>query len=220
MTAIKWASGISGNWSLASNWSSGTIPSFSDDVTIDASGSYTINVNNGAGVNSLVFNAPAATINIPSNELVSVLHGITLTGGTIDGPGTLFLADVSTITAGPPLTLGDGLTFQLNGASLSLSAPIDIGDAAGSTATIVNSGGTINLISDAAGIGVNPSGNGNIQNRGTLAKTGGTGISRVAASITSTSTLSVTTGVLELDGPTQFRGPGPSLSLPEAPNSR
>ena len=202
MAAIKWGSGVSGNWSLGTNWSSGTVPSGIDDVTVDAAGSYTINVNGGFNVNSLVFDASGATINIPSGDSLNALHGATITGGTIDGPGHLFTSDVSMITSGTPLTIGGGLTWEALSGSVSLDAAVNVGDAAGATATIENVGGTtFNLISDAAGIGINPSGSGNFSNSGTLAKTGGTGISHIAVSVTSTGTVSVTTGVLEFDGP-------------------
>src|SRR5262245_6764791 len=119
MAAIKWGSGISGNWSQATNWNSGTGPTGSDDVTIDAAGSYTVNVDSNFNANSLVFDAPSATVNITSARVLNLFHGATITGGTIDGPGTFTIRDVSMITAGPPLTLGGGLTFQIFG-SISL----------------------------------------------------------------------------------------------------
>jgi fibronectin-binding autotransporter adhesin len=207
MAAIKWGSGTSGNWSLGSNWSGGIVPTGADDVTIDAAGSYTINVNGGFNVNSLVFNASTATINIATGDSLNAVHGATITGGTIDGPGHLFTSDVSVITSGTPLTLGGGLIWEALSGSVSFNAAVNVGDAAGPTATIETFGGTtFNLISDVAGIGVNPSGNGNFQNGGTLAKTGGTGISHIAVSFASTGTVSVTTGVLEFDGPSNTLG--------------
>jgi hypothetical protein len=184
MAAINWAAGISGNWSLASNWNGGMVPTGFDNVTIDAAGSYTINVDHSYSTNTLIFNAPGATINIPTGLALDPLHGTTITG----------------------VTLGTGLTFyNYPGGSLSLNAPINIGDAAGATATIIN-GSTFNLLSDAAGVGVNPSGAGDFQNNATLAKTGGTGTSHIAASVTSSGTVSVTTGTLEFDGPSNTLG--------------
>ena len=206
MAAISWKTGISGNWSQASNWSPQTVPSSSDDVTISASGSYTINLDTAFDVSSLIFDAPGATINIPATSFLATFHGATITGGTIDGPGMFELLGVSSITPGPPLTLGGGdssgrPTFRIDGSSsLSLSAAIDVGDAAGPNAIIQNFG-TFNLISDAAGIGVNPSGNGNFQNNAVLEKTGGSGTSQLFASVTNTGTVSITTGTLEFDGP-------------------
>jgi hypothetical protein len=206
MAAIKWAAGISGNWSLASNWNGGIVPTGFDNVTIDAAGSYTVNVDHSYSTNTLIFNAPGATINIPTGLALDPLHGTTITGGRIDGPGIFYLEDVSLITSGPPVTLGAGLTFyNYPGGSLSLNALINIGDAAGATATIIN-GSTFNLLSDAAGVGVNPSGAGDFQNNATLAKTGGTGTSHIAASVTSSGTVSVTTGTLEFDGPSNTLG--------------
>jgi hypothetical protein len=88
---------------------------------------------------------------------------------------------------------------------------INAGDAAGLTATIENEG-IFNLIDDTAGIGVNSvdvagllqTGIGNFENYGTLAKTGGTATSQIFASYTSESgesEVSVSTGTLEFDGP-------------------
>jgi hypothetical protein len=65
------------NWdqqelSLASNWTSGTVPNGNDDVTINATGAYTVTVNGGEEANSLTFNAPNAIINfaVSSNFLL------------------------------------------------------------------------------------------------------------------------------------------------------
>ena len=206
MAAINWKTGISGNWSLANNWSSNTVPTGLDNVTIDASGIYTVNVDSNFVVNSFIYNATSTTIDIQASRFLTVSHGATITGGNIDGPGTLRVFDVSVINAGPALTLGGDLTFLIaGGSSLSVASPINVGDAAGPAATISNSG-TVNLLSDAAGLGVNPSGMANFQNAGTLAKTGGTGTSRFAASITGSGPISVTTGALEIDGPSSTIG--------------
>ncbi len=59
MAAIFWNPG-SGNWSVASNWSSNTVPNGNDDVTINAAGTYTVTVNGGEEANSLTFSAPNA----------------------------------------------------------------------------------------------------------------------------------------------------------------
>src|SRR6266568_6421251 len=113
MAAISWKSGISGNWSQASNWSSNTVPGSGDDVTIDAAGTYTVNVNSAFTADTLVFDAPTATINIPSGDSLRVFAGATITGGTIDGPGGFTTFGVSQLTSGPPLTLGGGVRWFL-----------------------------------------------------------------------------------------------------------
>jgi hypothetical protein len=44
MTAITWKALVSGNWTVAADWSTGAVPNLSDDVTIAAPFSYTITV--------------------------------------------------------------------------------------------------------------------------------------------------------------------------------
>jgi hypothetical protein len=114
MTAISWETGISGNWSTASNWSGGTVPNYEDDVTINATGTYTVTVDGQDSVASLTLDAPSATISIPSGDyLLSTASSIS--GGEIDGPGTLYTyaGGVWSITSGTPLTLGGGLTWSI-----------------------------------------------------------------------------------------------------------
>jgi hypothetical protein len=207
--AIFWNTGASGNWSVATNWSPNTVPNnTNDDVTINAAGTYTVTVDVGTDVGSFVFDAPTATISIPTNDFINMFGAATITGGTIDGPGMLFIAS-GTITSGPPVTLGGGLNFRIsNGITVNDAGLIDIGDAAGLTATIMNSG-AFNLTTDTAGIGLNTVnvggssqlGIGNLENSGTLAKTGGTGTSHISASYSGQGTVSVSTGTLEFDGP-------------------
>ena len=178
------------------------MPGGGDDVTINAAGTYTINANLPGGlysVSTLDFDAPSAIISI--TQPFTVLHGATLASGSIDGPSNFATDGVTLIPSGASLTLGGGLHwFVSNGSSASLSAAINIGDLAGATATIVDNG-TFDLLTDAAGIALNPSGMATFQNGGTLEKTGGTGISRIFANVTNKGTVSVTTGTLEFDGP-------------------
>jgi hypothetical protein len=221
MAAIFWNTGISGNWSVASNWNPNTVPGNSDSATIDAGGAYTVTVDSSRDVNSLTFNAPNAIISIPTSNLFLDAMSATITGGTIDGTGKLFTGGgagggIWTISASAPLTLGGGLTFEVFFSTdvVNDAGTINIGDAAGLAATIENFG-TFNLTTDTAGIGLNTvnvggslkSGIGNFENSGKLAKTGGTGTSRVFASYTSSAngvpgSISVSTGTLEFDGPT------------------
>ena len=85
---------------------------------------------------------------------------------------------------------------------------LNIGDAAGLTATIMNSG-AFSLTTDTAGIGlstVNVGGSsqlgiGNFENFGTLAKTDGTGTTTSPRGYSGAGTVSDSTGTLEFDGP-------------------
>jgi hypothetical protein len=117
MAAIFWNTG-SGNWSVATNWNPNTVPGNSDSATIDASGAYTVTVDSSRFVNSLTFNAPNATISIPTSTVFLDALSATITGGTIDGAGTLSTGGgagrgIWTIPANAPLTLGGGLTFEV-----------------------------------------------------------------------------------------------------------
>ena len=38
MATIKWASGVSGNWTNKADWTGEVVPGSGDDVTIDAAG--------------------------------------------------------------------------------------------------------------------------------------------------------------------------------------
>ncbi len=222
MAAIFWNTGVSGFWNTASDWSSNTVPGSNDDVTINAAGTYTVTISTFVGANSLNFDAPNATIHVNGSDFLQV-GTATITGGTIDGSGSAvgepgIIQDIPsgvwTIAASAtPLILGGGLTWQVYYSTdvVNDAGTINIGDAAGLNATIENSG-SFNLTTDSAGIGLNSvnvsgslnSGIGNFANFGTLAKTGGTDTSHISASYTSSgggSKISVSTGTLEFDGP-------------------
>src|ERR1700686_1794001 len=112
MAAINWKTGISGNWSQPSNWSSGTVPGGGDNVTINATGTYTVTIDGIEQPVSLLFNAPSATISVASGQLLNP-GGATIAGGTIDGPGRLTTGGVTLIAPGQPVTIGGGLTWTI-----------------------------------------------------------------------------------------------------------
>ena len=62
MSAIRWATAQNGNWGVAANWSPMTVPGISDDVTIDAFGTYTISIAPYAFVHTLDLNDTGATL--------------------------------------------------------------------------------------------------------------------------------------------------------------
>jgi hypothetical protein len=56
VSAISWKSPVSGDWNVAANWSTDTVPTFSDDVTISALGSvtgYTVTISSDDQAHSL-----------------------------------------------------------------------------------------------------------------------------------------------------------------------
>src|ERR1700722_13202497 len=83
MAVISWKNPVSGNWTVAADWSTGAVPTSADDVLIAAPGSYTVTISrNGVIVRpppggllaalpilsppdeakSLTFNAPQAEL--------------------------------------------------------------------------------------------------------------------------------------------------------------
>jgi fibronectin-binding autotransporter adhesin len=96
MAAISWASGVSGNWSDALDWTGGVVPGGGDDVTIDATGVYTVTISSAEAAHSLILNDAAATIAIDSGGTLNIGSTLTLDfgalqlnyGGVING-GTL-----------------------------------------------------------------------------------------------------------------------------------
>jgi hypothetical protein len=106
-----WINPAGGNWSVASNWSRGTVPTAVDTVTITQSGTYTVNVDANAAFARLDMGAPSGT------QTLSVAAN-TLTGGdgALAGNTVLSLSGSGTITGGG--TLATAGTFDWTGGSI------------------------------------------------------------------------------------------------------
>ena len=101
MATITWSSGISGNWDAASDWSTDTVPGSGDDVTIAASGAYTVTVSDAEAAHSLTTDAAGVTINdsgtltitttlTVSSGTFALNSGGTVAAGTLSAPGGVF----------------------------------------------------------------------------------------------------------------------------------
>ncbi len=100
MAAISWKNPVSGNWTVAADWSTGAVPTLSDDVTIAAPGSYTVTVSGlivhpfgglladavplggPDEANSLTFDVPQATLQENSGAL-EILGALTVSSGLV-----------------------------------------------------------------------------------------------------------------------------------------
>jgi hypothetical protein len=102
MTAISWKNPVSGDWNVAANWSTDTVPTLNDDVTISAPGSYTVTISGPVIVrrppppllaalpivsipdkaNSLTFNAPQAELQENSGSLM-IGGALTVSSGLV-----------------------------------------------------------------------------------------------------------------------------------------
>jgi hypothetical protein len=111
MTAISWASPVNGDWNLAGNWSTGTVPTLADDVTISAAGSYLVTVSSFDVANSLTFNASQAALVENGSRLLG--SGLRVSALAVDS-GFVSLSEANAIGS---VTLAGGvLAFGAAGA--------------------------------------------------------------------------------------------------------
>jgi hypothetical protein len=105
-STVTWVSG-NGDWDVASNWSTGTVPSAADDVDINVPG---ITITHAAAtahsVNSLTLEA--GNLTRPDNLTVS--GPFVWTGGTLAGPQGSSLTAAGGLDLSGPVTL-DGRTL-------------------------------------------------------------------------------------------------------------
>ncbi len=119
--------------------------------------------------------------------------------GQVNGAGTLSTAGTTTIEE--TILLGGGLDWT-NGGTVNDGGNIS----ANGAATLTNlAGASFNLTTDFLTI-ANTGGALSFVNRGTLAKTGGTGTSRISVAVTDTGTIASDSGTLEFDGGGTFSG--------------
>jgi hypothetical protein len=156
MTSYSWNTGTSGGWGTIANWGTTSYPnSITADVTISASGSYTVTIETAKS-----YTVDSVTLNDGSAAL-DVLGTLTL-GGTqallnIEA-GTVELGGV---VSGGTVSINNGATLQANGGSLKNLADLYMGGA-----------GNINLNSKTLAIGGTSTLQGYIFNPGELILSG------------------------------------------------
>ena len=180
LDAVSWKSTSSGSWDVAGNWSTGKVPTASDDVTISQSG---------------------VTVTVSGSDAA---HSLTSAGALVVASGSLTLgADSSTtaaltIDAGAKLTTNGTLTLSGDTADNSGTLAV-VGGLSFAGATLTNAAsGTIDLHADvgfAAASGTNT-----LHNAGLLEKSAGTGTSTVAIDLDNTGTVHAKSGTLSLTG--------------------
>ena len=122
LLTVTWTGG-GGNdlWSEANNWSTGDVPSSTDNVQINAAGSPTIIVSGSVSVQSLNSSDP---IDVTSGSLTvtagtsSLTDGLTIASGTsltATGSGTTFTATGSTVIDGASVYAQSGGSLTLVG---------------------------------------------------------------------------------------------------------
>lgn len=117
--SVSWVNPSSGNWHLASNWSTGVIPGTADDVTIDSAVTVTIATGHNETIRSLTTTANA-TVTLTGGSLSvaadSLLNGpLTMSGGVLTATGI-----GTDLTLAGPTTIATASLNALNGAYFDL----------------------------------------------------------------------------------------------------
>ncbi len=147
LTTAHWINSSGGNWSNASNWSTGNVPTASNDAVIDANGTYQVTLDVAPAFNSLTIGGGATG--------TQTLADTTTRDITFTNPGT--------ITSSGALTLSSGRL--LGAAVLTVNGTLNWdGDSEIQNTVAVASGASMNL----GGVGTRYVNGGTINNSGTI----------------------------------------------------
>ena len=216
-TSVTWTVNADGDWATSANWSTGTVPDSTDNVTISTSSFHTITHDTGNDtINQLtvgndLFVLSSGSLNVLTTASfadgfhqsggtfsagVVAVHGGVLTGGSTTGTTTLDAYATTAISN--YMVAGSAIYYDLN--VTNQTGQITVGDSTGANARIhIASAAKYNITGD-YGIS-NGATSAEILNSGVLAKTNGSGTSDVGISIISNGTLSAAAGgTLEFDG--------------------
>ncbi|MEJ0046596.1 MAG: hypothetical protein WDN04_11105 [Rhodospirillales bacterium] len=226
----KWNVNASGDWSNVANWSLGALPNSNDAVVIKTASVQTITHSTGDDtINSLSVGKDHFVLSGGSLEILtkaSFTFGFTQTGGTlkagavtIKGAGTLTgggatgltTLSISGTTALANYTLGGSAVLN-NTTTIDQTGQVTLGDNTGANATINNAAAGTYKIAGDFGVGGGAA-SAVIDNAGLLVKSAGNGTSVIGATTTSTGTISVLSGNLQFNGPSNVisgvvSGPG------------
>ena len=143
--SIEWTATSAGDWSLGSNWNTGTAPTAFDTATVDIAGSYAITVSTADKASSLTVTDAGATISINSNASLTLGGILTLSAGSVKLTGTLSGGTI----------VSNGGTIVWNGGTLS-------GVTYDGTMDMSASGSTVYVTNGLTLAGVNGTGSGTI----------------------------------------------------------
>jgi hypothetical protein len=217
--AISWINAASGDWDTAANWSTHTIPGAGDDVTIAQSGITVTHTNgNSERIHSLTMastTTTADTLSISNGSLYiaasSSIQNLTLSGGTLTGPGALsisgpFVWTGSATMSGTGVTSANGgitikgasttqnldtRTLLVNGAGTwTDSASLNMRNGA----VFINGSGQTMSVTGGPSINWNGGVAPTFNNSGTLNVNAGTGIMNINTALVNSGTVNVTKG--------------------------
>jgi hypothetical protein len=173
----SWKTAASGQWSVAANWSTGAVPTSSDNACITVAGTYTVTLTDGYSVSTLTLGGPSGTqtlsIQAPAGHNAQLT--LSATPGSDVGPNGVLQLD--SLAGGGTATLGGGSTATLTNDGV--FATLD----ASSNQDYIRA----NLTNDAGGT-VTIGGASTVQDSGTTTVNGG------SMTVTASGALSVTGG--------------------------
>jgi fibronectin-binding autotransporter adhesin len=93
-TDYTWNTAATSNWNTPGNWSPSGIPALGDNVTIDPSGTYTVNLNGDQSATNVLLNSAGATVNAFGSNFnlggtMALSAGNWVMGGFMGTPVTL-----------------------------------------------------------------------------------------------------------------------------------
>ena len=90
MATINWVNSAGGDFGVAANWSTDSVPFLNDDLTVSGFGQYLVTISDNNQANSLTFNAPQAALQENAGSL-------SLTGTLVVNSGFLSLNEANRI---------------------------------------------------------------------------------------------------------------------------
>ncbi|HEX8330355.1 MAG TPA: DUF4394 domain-containing protein [Hymenobacter sp.] len=159
--AFTWTGAVSTDWGTGGNWSTGTVPTTADNVTIPG-GTPNQPTTTGTNLAGSVTLTTGAILTLAPNSVLLTAGNFTNNGGSIAGTGTYSVSGANTVIGGTNPTTFPSLAVGINAASttapvsisrsLLLTSNLNIGagqpftllSTATGTAYVVNNGGTVN----------------------------------------------------------------------------
>ena len=142
LSAVTWTGGGGdNNWDTAANWSTDSVPTSGDDVTINIAANVVHSDNDDDSINSLTSTEPltisGGTLSIAAASTID--STLSITGGTLTGTGNLSVSGLVTLTAGTlsgasELNANGGMLINPTGGNFNLDGRT-VNNAAGQTAT-------------------------------------------------------------------------------------
>ncbi|HEX8507117.1 MAG TPA: DUF4394 domain-containing protein, partial [Hymenobacter sp.] len=147
--AFTWTGAVSTEWNNGGNWSTGTVPTAADNVTIPDVANDPV-VSSAQPVNAVTLTS-GATLTLANGGILTTAGSFTNNGGSVagNGTGTLVLGGTNSVIGGTSTSTFPNLTVA-NAAST--TAPVSIQRALTLNGTLsVGSGQAFTLLSNAAG---------------------------------------------------------------------